>query len=646
MTNSPHVRSELAYASLGIVPPMICNALLEEPDFRDEYGIEAKAILSFDESNVSIPRFELFKAIREILAGASVKEVADTNDEKWKVEDVSEDGELPDIGLSRGAQRLNLPGYAVLSPDTDTRLRSLDESASDVNLPSGERAAWRDVLAERPLDDDEVDAFHNDLRDTPIERERSIRREMMAGHSSVNSLVPLSRRYYERLVGAYDGSSSIHEYAAGDGREFLDHLLAWRPYDGLLFYLYLASHPSMTAEIDVDRLAREDLARAFYFLNKQGDRTSQIGAVELGLRILPSRPEIEPALVGLIEQIRDDDDDGQASDFKLLSALFLLVDGELSRARLMPAEPPFFRRLTALSQAALIHRQLVNSAIDVDAFYEWAFEQRGEQFYLQSVADLRLEPHWRPGLATASQMRAGSLGRIIIAAVNNEQNIKGGKLDDLILGAESGILQSLNDSFSLYLPGPLEGTESSRSMLPASIVAAIETQLGADVVAPSSFIALVNSALIFRVDAGHADLAAEALKRGNYRLADVEDKAELLTILNGLATVAVVARSCTLASELRILVRRYMRDAQHSLSIEEAARICLVASASHTGVNEWRDFAGEWLTELALGDLDADAGVMLHSHLRCICNAIPELWVSCGRADAALMAYNAMPHPK
>jgi len=625
---------------------MIRNALLEEPDFRDEYGIEAEAILHFSESGISIPRFELFKAIREILAGASVKEVADTNDEKWKVEDVSEDGELPDIGLSRSAQRLNLPDYAVLSPDTDTRLRSLDESASDVNLPSGERAAWRDVLAERPLDDDEVDAFHNDLRDTPIERARSIRREMMAGHSSVNSLVPLSRRYYERLVGAYDGSSSIHEYAAGGGREFLDHLLAWRPYDGLLFYLYLASHPSITAEIDVDRLAREDLARAFDFLNKQGDKTSQIGAVELGLRILPSRPEIEPALVGLIEQIRDGDDNGQTSDFKLLSALFLLVDGELSRARLMSAEPPFFRRLTALAQAALIHRQLVNSAIDVDAFCEWAFTNRGEQFYLQSVVDLRLEPNWNPGLTTASQMKAGFLGRIIIAASDNEKNIMGGQLHDIILGPKAGIIQSLNDSFSLYLPGPLESTENSRSVLPAWIVEAIETQLSGEVVGPSSFIALVNYALIFRVDAGHADLAAKALKLGNYRLADVEDKAELLTILNGLATVAVVARSHTLASELRILVRRYMRDAQHSLSIEEAARICLIASASHAKMEEWRDFAGDWLTELALGDLDVESSIGLHSYLRCLCNAIPELWVSCGRADAALMAYKAMPHPK
>jgi len=644
VTNSPDVRSALAYAALGLVPPMIRNALLEEPDFRDEYGIEAEAILHFGESGISIPRFELFKAIREILAGALVKEVTDTNDEKWKVEDVSEGGQLPAIRLSRGEQRLNLPGYAVLSPDTDARLRSLDESASDVNLPSGDRAAWRDVLAERPLDDDEVDAFHNDLRDTPIERARSIRREMLDGQSSIHSLVPLSRRYYERLVGAYDGSSSIHEYAARGGREFLDRLLAWRPYDGLLCFLYLASHPSMTAEIDVDRLPREDIARAFVFLDKQGDRISQIGAIEVGLRILPSIPEIESALVRLIERIRDDDVDGQASDFKLLSALFMLVDGELSRARLMPAEPPFFRRLTALSQAALIHRQLVNSAIDVDAFHDWAFRNRGEQFYLQSVADLRLEPHWRPGLATPSQMRAGFLGRIMIAAVNDEQNIRGERLYDIILGAESGVIQSLNDSFTLYMPGPLEGTENSRNMLPAAIVEAIETQLSAEVVGPSSFIALVNSALIFRVGADHADLAARALKLGSYRLANVEDRTQLLTILSGLATVAVVGRSHTLANELRVLVRRYMRDAQYSLSTEEAVRICLVASASRAGMEEWRDFAGEWLTELALGDLEREAGIGFHSHLRYLCSVIPELWVSCARADAALMAYNAILH--
>lgn len=96
----------------------------------------------------------------------------------------------------------------------------------------------------------------------------------------------------------------------------------------------------MTAEISVEHLGNEDLVRAFDFLEKHGDRISQLGAIEIGLRLLPERPEIEPLIIRLIEQIRDDDVDGSASEFKLLSALFLLVDGELSRTRLLSGAPP------------------------------------------------------------------------------------------------------------------------------------------------------------------------------------------------------------------------------------------------------------------------------------------------------------------
>ena len=180
--------------------------------------------------------------------------------------------------------------------------------------------------------------------------------------------------------------------------------------------------------------------------------------------------------------------------------------------------------------------------------------------------------------------------------------------------------------------------------MPSEIAEAIKTQLGIEEVGPSSFIALVNSALIFRLGGDQAELAAKVLRLGNYRLANLEDKPQLLVILNGLATVAAVTRSSVLADELRILGRRYRRDAQYALSIEETMRICLVAAASRTNLNDWRDFAGDWLTELAFSDLEGDDGEVLHSHLKCLCLAVPELWVSCGRADAALMAYNASRH--
>lgn len=645
MKNSTYVRAALAQAGLEFLPPLIRKTLLDESGFLEEYGFKVEAIISFGDSGFSVQSSDLFDAVRKIFSGASRSEVTDTNGQEWIIEDTSDVGDLPKLELSCAKQRLILPNFAVLSPDSTTRLRALDEAASDVNLPCSVRDAWRNILAERALGNDEVDAYYDELRDTPIEKARAVRSEIKSGQGSISTLVPSSRRYFERLVGAYDGSVSIYDYAAGSGRTFFDQLIKWRPYDGFLLSLFLSSHSSMTVEINIDQLGSEDLVAAFDFLHKHGDRTSQLGAIEVGLRVLSSRPEIEQALIGLIEQIRDDDVAGKTRGFKLLSALFFLVDGELSRTRLLSTEPPFYRRLAALSQAALIHRQFVNSTVDIDQFCEWAFSNRGEQCYFQSLADMRLEPRWNPDLADASQLKADFFGRIMIAAKNYEKNIRGCELSGLILGVEPGSLHSFSEFPRPYFPGPLEGAGDAPSSLPSEMSEVIASQLSAEEVGPSSFIALVNSALIFRVGSDQAELAAKVLKLGSYRLTNVEDRGQLLAILNGLAMVAAVARSWPLADELRILVRRYRHDAQYALSIDEDIRICLVSAASRAKLEDWREFVGAWLTELAFSDLVGNDGAGLYSRIRCLCHVVPELWVSCGRADAALRAYNACRHP-
>ena len=498
------------------------------------------------------------------------------------------------------------------------------------------------MLSERALDDEEVDRLHSGLLETPVHRTQLLRGEIKKGKGGISSLAPNSRRYFERLIGAYDGSTSIRDYAVGKGRQLFEQLSAWRPYDGFLFSLFLSSHSALTAEIGVEHLGTEELVRAFDFLTGHGDRISQLGAIEVGFRVLLERPEIEPALIRLIQQIRDDDVDGAASGFKLLSALFFLVDGELSRTRLLSSELPFYRRLASLSQAALIHRQFATSGIEIDRFCEWAFSShRYNWYYSQSLTDMRLEPRWNPELAVASQLKAESLGRIMIAAKNFEKNIRGGELHDLILEIEHGMHSlTLSEFPDPFLPGPLEGAEDSPGSLPTKLSEAMKVQLGADEVTPSSFVALANSALIFRVDSDQAGLAAKALKLGGHRLANVEDRSQLLATLRGLATVAAVTRSSALADELRILARRYRRDPQYRLPIREDIWICLVAAASRADLNDWRDYVGDWLTELAFSDLEGDDGEVLHACLQYLCHIVPELWVSCGRADAAVTAFN------
>ena len=639
MSNIPYARAAMAQAALERLPSTIRNTLLEEKEFRDKYGFKTDGVIALKDSDASIQISVLFNAIRETLSGVTEGRLTDTNGQEWTIKNTAEEGNLPTLVISADDQKLDLPDFTALSPESAIRLRSLDEATSDVNLPDKAKDTWSNVLSERALEDEEIDPFHSEFRDTPIHVAYSIGSEIEGGRSSIACLVPSSHRYYERLVGSYDGSTSIRNYAAGTGKKFIEQLFKWRPYDGFLLSLFLSSHSAMTAKITIDHLGSEDLVRAFDLLEKQGDRLSQLGAIEVGLRTLPEKPEIESYIIRLVEIVRDDNVEDSSKGLKLFSALFVLVDGQLSKTRLMSAKPPFYRRLASLSQAALIHRQLATSGVD-DSFCEWAYSNQGEQYYMQTLTDMRLEPRWEPEFSAALQMKADFFGRIMIAARNYEENIKNSTLHDLILGAGPDSLQSRSEFPYPYYPGPLEGTEDPLNTLPADLLETIETQLSAEKVGPSSFIALVNSARIFRVDIGQVELAAKSLKLANYQLTSLENQSQLLGILNGLATVAAVARSTALADELRILVRRYRQDPQHGFLIEEAMRICLVASASRKDLTHWREFVGDWLTELVFEELKGNEGSVFHSRLMCLCHAVPELWVSCARADAALRAFN------
>lgn len=633
-------RAALAHSALLSVPPLIRRSLLNDPKFRGEFSVTTDAVVVFEPSGISVRRSQLFDAVRAVLAGKARAEVTDVDDLTWSLTSDRSASGSHSLVMSSDHQKLVLPDFSALSGDTSRRIRFLEDSARDVNLPPRAVDKWRTILEVRALNDDEVDVLRDDIRDTPVHVERTVKSEIMEGELGVSSLVPNSRTYFERLVGAYDGSESIRSYAASTGRSIIEQFKGWRPVEGFLYCLLLSSHSALTAEISVDHLDRENLERAFGHLEKHGDMLSRVGAFEVGLRVLPDRPEVGPFLLRLVHRIRDDDVKAAASEFALLSALFILVDGELARTRLFPGAPPFYRRLAALGQASLIHRQLVQCGVNGVEFSRWAIQSRGEQFYMQSFADMRTEPRWNPDMAAARQLQAECVGRIMIAGNSCRPNIRDEGLCETIFGNGDRSLAKLCEFPRPYLPGPLEGSEGSQIELPTELSRVIEEQLESNEVNAASFLAIVNSAVLFRVTSRHASVAAKALSVANYTFADLADRSELLGILNGLATVAAVSRSPALADELRALVRRYRRDSQYGFAVRDAVRVCLVASAAREDFAEWRDFVGDWLTELAFGELEGSDGELLHSQLSALVHSVPELWVSCARADAALCAWN------
>jgi hypothetical protein len=636
VANSPSERSLLALAALRNFPPAIRESVISDPVFGHTYGLKADALISFNDGQVSIQRSKLFDSIREVLADSNAQPILkDAAGEEWRLE-VFEINNERRLALLQGKRRFVLTDFSPLSPDQAERITGLDHAAHNTHLPQETVSRWHEILAARALTDDEMIEFHLDVENTPIRLAAVIGSEAKKGEITFSSMVPSSAEYFVRLVGKCEPGQNIAEFARAGSVRHIRELMSWRPYDGLLFSLLLSSHSSISSAIDIDQIEERDLVRAYEWLQNNGDRISQVGAIEIGLSILDKRQNIEPYVQNMIDQIRDDNADNEKSRFQLLSALIVLVEGEIARTSILREEPPFWRRLASIAQASLIERHIIKSQVDIAEFGKWSFETRGQLFYLQTMVDLRREPRWHPDYVSSHQLKTEFIGRIHNAARQNATKIQNKTLREALIGDGSESLQRLVVFPQTFLPGPLEGGLVSQIEPPADILTEIEKQLSQDVLEPKSFIALVNSALVFRLDLQQARLAAKAMRAAKYHLRRTDNKENFISILRGLATVAAVTRSDELAQELKILTRRHRHEIGDRISADDALWIGLIAAASRSELTDWCEFVGDWITELAFQSLQLDEMKRLHFHVEQMCHIVPDLWRTCGRAEAAL----------
>ncbi len=644
MNNSEKVRRALARQALTFMTPLLQESLTKNPDFLKDYNLDQDSILILDNSGVEFAWPIMLSGIKQLLSSGQNVTLKDKMGRKWELQNTSKKGEVPSLALCHSETQIPLPDYSALAVDQATRLHGFSKAISKVNLPPEATDRWRNILTERPCRVFEHEEYIDDLNTTPfVVRLRILEtlKELEAGTPLVPVLIPPSEPYFERLVGKYDGSASIQEYASGAGKRVFQQLSEWDPEEGFLLSLLLSSHPILSETIVVDKISGDYLSSAFDMLIEQGDRISQVGAIEVGLRVLPAYPEIEPKIIHLITQILEDKPEDETSDFQLLSALFIMVYGEISRTRLLSECPPFYRRLAALTHAALIQDQIKKTDIDRGKLCELATNNWGAQFYFRSLADMRLEPRWNPDLAEAAQLKADFIGRIMLMAQKYETNIRTSPLYKLILGDTPLNEKAMIDYVSPFLPGPLEGIENPQIKIPKDYEESIEEQLGSEDLTPASFIALVNSASLYGSRKRHAELAAEVLKAGRHHLANVEDRLQLRAILVGLASVAAIARNPSLANELKILAFKYSQDARLALSVDEEIRVCLGAAASHKDLSSWCKYVGDWVTQLAFRELKQEEGQRLFSLICSLLQSVPELWTTCSRAEAALTVYQA-----
>jgi hypothetical protein len=615
---------------------MLRASILEDAQFRKETGLKMQANIRLNQSGLAFDRATLYAAVKKALSSEDRTIAIEATDGKhWQISK-NENG---DVVVSTEGTTVPLPDFECLSEDAAVRLRWFERQNNEFDIDDAAAKKWRDVLAARSCDDDEVEELRAEFRLTP----RWFVGALLQGTENatdipISSLVPSDPRYYRRLAGCpveKDLLSFVESELAGH----IDRQIAKAGKNGVALALLLSAHSSIPQQIRLNSVPRSEVKTLFEWIETHGDRISQLGAIELGLAHLDVYPELEPSITKIVRAFIDEttDDDGRLAQ---LAGLVVLVDGELARTSILRQTPPYWRRLAAIAHASLLERELLRRGASASDFSKWAYLNRGQLYFHQTYVDLRKEPRWLAEFLSADQLKAEFVGRIANSAILNEGKINSAELRSMALDKD-GPLQALIVFPAPFLPGPLEGGVEATNPMTPEMEKTVYEDLKKEVVTPQSFTGLVNTSLIFRLGPQMADLAAEALRRTKYQLRDFGANASAPSLLYGLAIVSAVTRSEALADEVRVLVRVVRRRPNPPIDVGDTVRIALVAAAACSDIDKWCSFLGEWLTELSYEDMDRSGAMALWRHIRGLCQIERRLWGTCARADAACASLSA-----
>ncbi len=630
-----NLREFYASSTFNFLPQFIKDSLLSDHNFLSDLGLTSDAKLIFGQNAFTIDRSIFYKSIRQLFEDKRrTLTVLDDNEEPLKIR-LKKDGIVEIVKVK---ERYLLSGFVYLSPKRKERVDYFLSQAALCNLPQRAVSKWKSILFKRSITDDELSAIEADISNTPVELSKKIRKDIDAGSSQIQTLAVDSSEYYFGLIGLSDNSVSFQDYLNNDLNSHIEQLMKWKSVEGLYWAFLLCAHYSISLSLIkyVKQIDENAVVELYGLIEREGDIITKIGAIEVGLSILDEFPSIEWQLVAMLEEILDKESTEVKRAFELLSSLVILVDGENARTKVLSEISPSLRRLAAFSQASLLSRQIIPKNVDVKQFSSWASNARWWDYYLKNLIDLREEPKWLPDSIHPERLRADCIGRIHNAACLAVQENLPVAIQTLLFGdSDKSLKNQLEFPFS-FVPGPLEGKDDVGPEPPQDILDAVNSQLTSQEIDLKSFSALINSCLIYRLDVGLSEKAAKLINENRIRLGQNENREEVLSILIGLACVAASSRSCSLANELKVLIRICRQESE--IEFTELCRMGLIFSASNSDQKLWAESLGQWFSELSFGEISCEQAQSVESFVKGLCEFAPELWVTLGRSRAALIA--------
>ncbi|TLX22403.1 hypothetical protein E5S66_07820 [Thermomonas fusca] len=606
------VAADLCKTFVNDLPQSLRERVLEDRALLKQLGLSCSTRMTVH--TVGKPSFDtkaLYNGVEQAYTGATSTKIDDEAGDTWKLQ-VTANHAVVCTHPATGRE-FPVPHAQLLDIDASRREAYLTHRARDFGLAPDDIQNWLDEVRQAPLNPRRFDLLERDLEDSPTGVAEHIK-EAFAGSVVQSDLVPTSRRYYERLVPAWQGQHTLPDFvdairlrpSVTDPEARVRHELLW------------SAHAHLVPVAGIAMLEESTLRALVHELLPTIDLWSLTGLIEGVL----ARPDASQALRGLVVELitafaaHIQEDGGRV---ELTSRLGGMADALLSTSGLFIGAPVYWRRFAALAHAAVLERAALELGVDPFQLASWAREY-WSVFQTATLADVSSEPRWNGFMLAPAQLKQELVGRVL-GALEPHRGVLAEALEGLAFGDTAGSLEAQRVVFFSGLPGPLEGGSVIAQALPEFLVDQFNTMLSD-----------TSQSLEYRVLAGAhlAGLGAplpeqwaqltEAVKE--LALSDsIDVEADYwASLLTRLSLAAASSRDRPLADAVLRLIEEH---------VTTPLPVRLYAGITTCGVeeqdDEWAAAVASHLARCIAGELSKDDAEYVLTMLQILCDARPSL---------------------
>jgi hypothetical protein len=405
MTNL--ARNRALYA-LERLPRAMRSELLADPTIVERFDLDVRAPISL--LGKTVERSALFSALASVADRRERLPLIDANgarlDIQLSIDD--EDGGIVEID----GQRLRFPDAALLAPDPVRRAEALQRALARHTLSASCAEELTSLLSgSAPTHADFIQGA-GILASSPEAFVRIFQQnlEQRNGQLGEVDILPGDARHWQNLAPHPRTSTSLDAFLAEELAEARRVSIENDSMRGFAILSLSFCAPKLIPIAWLSERSDDTLVAMIESVTGFDDPFALVGCFELCAAL----HDRDPRYAGLGDKLLDrlfGDMDWLRRAAGVWATAFLLATAALTRSDVTRGQPPFWRRLAAASHASLVVRACGVQDVDAKGLLLWGVRQRGVEYQLSILRDMRTEPRWRPEWADPGILVADIFGR-------------------------------------------------------------------------------------------------------------------------------------------------------------------------------------------------------------------------------------------